>query len=388
MRHLTLATVSVITSLACIPAHAQEAAVSEDPWQLGAVLDLGYTTKDFELAGREKGLQLGHSDITLSGPLGRHFRAQLTGVLATHEEQLEKEIEEAFVETRGLPMGLHARVGRFASQIGYLNEQHPHNDDFIERPLQYRAFFGNHWNDDGVRLNLTLPISFYWVVGIEGFKGKKLVPEADRRVSGIGAFTLSTKLGGDWNASNSWQLGLSTVKSRRVGAVEEEEEAEHEDEGAHEHEHEHHHHHGAQFGGRRTWLVDATWKWAPQGNNRQEQLKLSIEGAKVTDINRFASSGDQHQALSLSAVWHFHPEWDIGGRLDRLWLTVPHGEHFHDKRLNEQSLMVAWKPFHGQSLRLQLTRQSGDLDVGDRSSNHIVQLQYVMSLGAHGAHAY
>ena len=50
-------------------------------------------------------------------------------------------------------------------------------DDFVERPLLYRAFLGGHWNDDGLRLNLTLPTATYWMVGAEAFRGRRLVAE-------------------------------------------------------------------------------------------------------------------------------------------------------------------------------------------------------------------
>jgi hypothetical protein len=82
------------------------------------------------------------------------------------------------VQTRSLPAGFQARLGRFSSQIGYLNEQHPHADDFVERPLLYRALLGGHWFDDGLRLNWTAPTPFYLMVGAEAFRGRQLVKEA------------------------------------------------------------------------------------------------------------------------------------------------------------------------------------------------------------------
>ena len=73
----------------------------------------------------------------------------------------EVELEEAWAQTRTLPAGFQVRAGRFSSQLGYLNEQHPHTDDFIERPLLYRAFLGGHYFDDGVRVNWTAPTDLY-----------------------------------------------------------------------------------------------------------------------------------------------------------------------------------------------------------------------------------
>jgi len=363
-------------------AHAQSTPTGEN-WRFGAVLDLATTSRALELGARDQGLQLGHSDLTASGPLGRHLRAQVTAVVATHDGEVETGIEEAWIETRTLPAGLSARAGRFASQIGYLNAQHPHADDFVERPLLYRAFLGGHWFDDGLRVNLTLPTGLYWMVGAEAFRGRKLLPEADSDVGGAGAFTLVTKIGGDIDPSNSWQLGLSYLKSRRIAALEEE----HEHDGEEGEDHAHHHHHGAEFGGEHLWLVDATWKWAPNGNNRERQLRVTLEAARVSGINAFATSGERHDAWSLAAVWRFDPNWEVGARVDQLRVSMPHDDHFHPGRLHEQAVMVAWKPSHMQSLRLQLSRQNGAVGF-EEPAKHSVALQYVLAFGAHGAHAY
>lgn len=383
MKPLTIAA----TLLTATAAQAQTAPASES-WQFGAVLDATATSRALELGTRDQGLQLGHSDLTAAGPIGRHLRAQITGVLETHDGQLESAFEEAWLETRTLPLGLTARVGRFASQIGYLNQQHPHADDFVERPLLYRAFLGGHWNDDGVRLNLTLPTRLYWMLGAEAFRGRRLIAETDEPVNGAGAFTLTSKLGGDFDRSNSWQLGLSYLKSRRIAALEAHEEHGEEEEAGHEEHDEHaHHDHGAAFGGRHTWMVDATWKWAPLGNNSDQQVRVTFEAAHISGINRFATSQDRHKAYALSAAWRFHPNWETGIRFDQLRVAMPHGDHFHDGRLNETALMLAWKPSHGQSLRLQVTTQ--DRAVGfEHPARRAVQLQYVVAFGAHGAHSY
>lgn len=369
---------------AIFSAQAQQSG-SVEQWQFGAVLDATSTSRNLELGARDKGLQLGHSDLTASGPLGRHLQAQITAVLATHEGKLEKSIEEAWLETRTLPLGMSARIGRFASQIGYLNQQHPHADDFVERPLLYRAFLGSHWNDDGLRLNLTLPTNLYWMMGAEAFRGHKLVAHADPAVSGAGAFTLATKIGGDLNRSHSWQVGLSYLKNRRIAALEEEHEEDIDHE--HEHDHAHEHAHGAQFGGKHMWLLDGTWKWAPDGNNQNQQVRVTVEAARVTDINRFATSGQKHDAIFLSAVWRFQPAWEVGARFDHLRVAMPHEDHFHEGRLKEQALMLVWKPSHRQSLRLQLSRQHGAVGF-ENAARRSLALQYVLAFGAHGAHAY
>ncbi|MDB5749809.1 MAG: hypothetical protein JWP65_230 [Ramlibacter sp.] len=365
---------------------ASAAATAQSPftgWQAGAVVDLSATERAIALGRREPGVALGHSDVSVFGPLGPHLRAHASVSVHGKAQRLELEPEQAWVETRSLPAGLQLRAGRFASQIGYLNEQHPHADDFVERPLLYRAFLGNHWNDDGVRLNWTAPTDLYLRLGVEAFRGRRLVPDAasSRRP---GALVLSGRTGGDLGTSQSWQAGLSLLHNRREAAVEAGHEGEEEDE--HEEHAGHDHAHGAAFSGRRMWLGEMAWKWAPQGNNPQQQVRVSYEHALVRGLNRFAGRSDQHQAGYLSMVWRFAPEWEAGARADVLRVRAPHEGHFENERLRETALMLAYKPTHAQVLRLQLTRQRSP--AGFEGATHAMQIQYVLNFGSHAAHAF
>jgi hypothetical protein len=345
----------------------------EHGWEFGAVLDAGMTSKPLAVGTRDQGLQLGHSDLSVSGPLGKNFQAQLTATFETEGGELQKTIEEAWLETKALPYGLQVRGGRFASQIGYLNQQHPHADDFVERPLLYRAFFGGHLNDDGLRLNWTAPTDLYLMLGIEGFHGKRFIADVVNIPGQVGMTTLVAKMGDDLSRSQSWQLGLSHIRNEREALVEEHVEGE-----AHAHAH------GAQYTGGKTWMMDATWKWAPNGNNRDQQVRVTFETAWVYAHNSDAA-GDMHHAHALALAWRLNPNWEVGARTDWLRVNAPDDE----SRLCEYALMLAWKPSHMQTLRLQYTTQRGATgDAFLNASKDSVQLQYVLSFGAHGAHSF
>ena len=380
----------VVALLACTALSATATAQSTTPaqgWQAGVVLDAAATSRALELGARDKGLGLGHSDLLVRGALNQYISAEATVGFHTEDKKLEKHVEGAWLQTRSLPAGLQLRAGRFASQIGYLNEVHPHADDFTERPLLYRGLLGGHWYDDGIRLNWTAPTPFYLRVGAEVFTGKKLVPKSTSD-SKSRATTLSMKVGNDISASSSWQWGLSHVNNQREAGV-----AAHE-EGATGHDHSH----AASFTGKRMWLSDLVWKWSPSGNNRNQQLRLNWEYAQVGSINRYATSSMRHRASSLGATWKFSPSWEVGMRSD--WLRVHQAESdegevlFAAGRLKENALMLAYKPTHMQTLRLQVTQQRGRgaNDEGElifaNPARRSIQLQYVIGFGAHGAHAY
>lgn len=363
-------------------ASAQTAAAD---WQVGAVVDLSAASRELALGQRPKGLGLGHSDLSTYGPLGRHLEARFTGAVHSADRKVEGELEEAWLQTRSLPAGLQLRAGRFSSQLGYLNEQHQHSDDFVERPLLYRAFLGGHWFDDGLRLNWTAPTDLYLRLGAEVFRGKQLVREA-ASARRPGAVVLSAKAGGDLGTSQSWQAGLSLLHNRREAAVEVHAEEEGEEAGEEHGADEHGHAHGAAFSGRRMWIGELAWKWAPEGNNARQQVRVAYEIAQVRGLNRFAGSGDRHTAQYLSAVWRFAPTWEVGARHDLLRVRIPHEDHFDNGRLRESALMLAWKPSHAQTLRVQFTRQRNG--AGFEQATRALQLQYVLSFGAHAAHSF
>ncbi len=376
-----------------------------DAWELGAVLDVAHSSREQALGAREQGLQLGHSDLSAAGPLGAWLRGRVSAGFATHGGRLEHGIEEAYAETTGLPGGLQLRGGRFASQIGRLNEQHPHADDFVERPLAYRAFLGGHWNDDGLRLNWTAPTPFYLMLGMEALHGRRLVEEAASRSGRVGVRSFTLKTGADVGREHAWQLGLSYVNNRREAAVaglhhghdddDHDDHDDHDEDHGHgdhgdagdDHAHAHHHHHGAAFSGRRSWWVDLSWKWSPGGNPREQQLRVAVDAARITGINRYAGAGEHHDALGLSVVWRWAPQWEVGARSERLRVSEPHGDHFHAARLREHAVMLAYKPSHLQALRLQWTTQRKAAGFDD-AARRSVQVQYVLGFGAHPAHAF
>ena len=370
---------AAFTTLLAATATAALAQQTPAGWQAGAVLDISAGSRPLALGQRDKGLGLGHSDVNVSGPLGRHFEAQATAVAHTRDRKLEVELEEAWVQSRTLPAGMQVRAGRFASQLGYLNEQHPHTDDFVERPLLHRAFLGGHWTDDGLRINWTAPTDLYARLGLEIFRGRRLVEEA-ASARRPGAMVLSGRIGGDIGASQSWQAGLSLLHNRRQAAVETHAEEEEEEGTEHEagHEEGHTHGHGAAFSGRRMWLAELAWKWSPQGNNRQQQVRVTYEHAVI--------SGARHHASYLGVVWRFAPAWETGVRYDVLRVRQQHEDHFDDGRLREASLMLAYKPTHAQTVRVQYTRQQDR--GGFPGANHSVQLQYILNFGRHAAHSF
>lgn len=342
---------------------------------ISVVLDGYYKQNATALSHRDEGFGLGHTELSLSAPIDDLFAGRLTAVLEEHHGETEVALEEAYLQTTGMPWNLSIRGGRFLSQVGYLNSRHMHEDNFVERPAAYRALLGSHYFDDGLRVNLLMPTPFFWQIGAEAFNGNRLT-EGDED---IGVYTVNTRFGGDIGVSQSWQAGLSYLNNRQVHG-------DHDGDHDHDHDHDHgdhDHSHAAAYTGENLYIADLVWKWSPNGNTRQQQLTLSGEYLYADELNEHARSSDYHQGWYTSAVYRFIPQWSVGARYGRVDLKEAHGDHFHDQQLKETDLMLAWSRSHFSTLRLQYTHQSAH---GFEDADNTVTLQYVMTFGAHGAH--
>ena len=365
---------------------------------ISAVLDGYYQTGDRPMAEREEGFGLGETELALSANIDDNFYGKVTTVIESADGETELNLEEAFIQTLALPSGLSARAGRFLSDIGYLNNQHKHTDSFTERPAAYRAFLGNHYFDDGIRLSYVAPTDLYWTMGVEAFSGDSLRAadeHGDRDFDDVGVFTALTKIGGDIGIESSWQLGLSYLRNENGLAYAEEHEGE-------EEETEEEHSHSASYTGENTYIADFVYKWAPNGNYKYQNLTVSGEYFRVADIfgeepghvdgiddmdDHEISDDDYHEGWYLSSVYQFSPSWSAGVRYGQVDTYEIHEDHLDPQKLKETEVSLAWHSSHFTAVRFQFTHQDGTNFDGVEDDN-IFTLQYVMTLGAHGAHQF
>ena len=350
--------------------------------EVGVLLDVYHKSDETALNGRTEGFGSSHSELSLSQDLGDVATAQMTWVGEWNEEGSDLELEEAYLQSMSLPGNISLTAGRFLADIGYLNANHSHSDNFSERPLMYKAFLGGHYYDDGVSASMILPTDRYWRVSAGAFGGDELGEE--HSVNTVGTWTLSTEFGDDFGNNSSWQAGVSYLKNRTQEAGHHDEEEEHED----EHDHEgHSHSHGAEYQGENLYLADIVWKWAPQGNNRKQQVKIAAEYAYVDDL--YEAEVDHYTGWYLSGVYQFAEEWSAGIRHGQVKLAHEHeheGEHeWEDSELNETSVMLSWQPTHTQRLRLEYRHQDAKNMEGE---DNAITLQYQIGFGAHAAHGF
>lgn len=351
----------------------------------------GFVPAGDEVGPGERGFGLGESEMTLSANIDPLFYGQATFAMTPENEV---EVEEAFVRST-LPAGLSTRFGRFFSSVGYLNQQHSHAWDFIDVPLVYSAMFGGQYQNDGAEFRWLAPTDTFLEFGVE-LGGGDNFPGADAG-NGVGSWTLFAATGGDIGASHSWKAGLAWLGADASDRGYEEPDREVEDVL----------NPSAFTGDSDTWSAQAVWKWAPQGNSHERNLKLQAEyfareeSGSLTQVNAARGEGvmdyrGESQGWYAQGVYQFMPSWRIGLRYDRLdsgdarlrsvdgvlrpadFPTLAAGEP------ERGSLMLDWSPTEFSRLRLQYARDQSRDSVDDDQ----LYLQYLMSLGAHGAHAF
>lgn len=358
--------------------------------------------------GYRNGLHTGHIEAVVSGNINDKLAARITvGMQETEDEGLEIELEEAFVETQGLGKGFTLKGGRFFTDVGYLSSKHNHEWDFADSPLIYRGMFGAHPNFDGAQLSFVAPTDIYLELGAELFKGDKF--PAGNSDNAIGAGSVFAKIGGDFNLSNSWQLGIGhwradDINGRTGDSHGHDEEHEHEDEGESM---------GSfteGFSGKsHINTVNAVYKWAPNGNSKERNFKLQAEyfqrsekgefGVEVDEVDTILNYDGKQDGFYIQGTYQFRPHWRVGLRHDRLdsnnMFNLSTGAAANEEQIDatglsseghtpkRNSIMIDYTPREYSRLRLQFNE-----DKTTEETDRQLILQYTHSFGSHGAHGF
>jgi len=345
--------------------------------------------KQFKIAGFplggeagpvSEGLGVGETEIDLSANVDDKFTAWLTLPVTVKNSGASIDIEEAWIETTAMPAGFAARFGRMFSGIGYLNSRHSHTWDFIDQPLPYQAFLGDQYLDDGLQIRWLAPTDLYLELGAEIMRGSNY-PADGATESGFGTRSVYAHAGGDVGASSSWLAGLSYLHAGSAARASGDADS-------------------LLFFTGNTDLViaDFIWKWAPQGNWRQKNFKLQSEFLwrqergdyrlpPATGV-RLPYDNDQY-GWYIQAIYQPFQRWRFGARYDMLSADNP-GPLFAGTDLQPLgrdpkrfSIMTDWSNSEFSRLRFQYTHDESGLLKNDQWG-----LQYIYSIGAHGAHTF
>jgi hypothetical protein len=345
----------------------------------------GFAPSGGEVGPPRRGFSLAESELWFGGSIDPYFRGQLVAALTPEDEV---EVEEAFFQTLALGGGLTLKGGRFLSGIGYLNEIHQHAFDFQDTALPYKAFLGGRLNDDGVQAKWVAPTAFLLELGAEAGRGRSF-PATDPNKNSAGAWSAFAHVGGD-----IWRAGLSYLRVKPSDRAFEDVDSL---DGATTQ---------SFTGESKLWIADFVAKWRDfklQGEyfRRKEDGELSFDDSggsalfgPLTDSYKSEQSG-----WYLQAVYRFLPQWRVGYRYDQL----DHGDVSNgivdnglgpaaadmpllmtDYNPKRNTVMVDWSPTEFSRVRVQYAQDKSRVGVTDDQ----FLVQYIMSLGAHGAHKF
>jgi len=358
---------------------------SEDPGERGVT---GYIPAgEFDLG--ERGFSLDESEITVSANVDHLFYAQATFAL----EDGGIEVEEAYALTPALGHGLTLKFGRFFSGIGYENQLHPHARDFLDPALPQNVLLGGNFAMDALQVKWIAPLPVLVELGTEiGMPAEFPFEDTDSSKNGITGGTLFANVGGDIGLSHSYRFGGWYLRAEnRVEDVSILDLDERFDTGTST----------LSDGHTKMWGLNFVYKWAPDGNPQYRNFKFvaewyerRLDGELITDLGGPTDSGSFEAKQSgwyLQGVFQFLPQWRMGLRYDQL------DEGSYDLASNLDGLvepadftprrwsaMLDWNPSEYSRIRLQYTQDKTQEGLTDDQ----IFLQYIFSLGAHGAHKF
>ncbi len=86
-------------------------------------------------------------------------------------------VEEGYITLHSLPFELQAKVGKFRSDFGRVNTQHPHARPYADNPLVITNYFGDALNENGVSVSKLIanPWDIYSELTVEATNGENTV---------------------------------------------------------------------------------------------------------------------------------------------------------------------------------------------------------------------
>jgi len=356
-------------------------------------------------AAIERGFNLRETEIAFSSTVSPYFDAHL--YLAVDSGGGVK-LEQAYFDTRALPAGLKLRGGKFFSGIGYLNEKHPHEWDFVDQNLPYRTLLGEHGlNDVGLQLTWR-PRNGRWhtLLGTEFMQGREhhFVTggmELPHDVEGIGhgemapgkagprLITGFAKFAPDLGENHALQFGLSHAHGRQLQEVHDHRA---EDPAAKVH--------GLQGTGA-LWGADLVYKFdAPSAYGvgdftlaaeylwQRKDLAVAYHQTNAAVIG--APRKYTQDGAYVQGVYGFAPHWQLGLRYDVTGLTnqLDRGTSVREWGKSERWSIALTRHLTEHS-RIRLQGSTANLwGDGNKARVNQVFLQYQHSLGSHGAHKF
>jgi len=352
----------------------------------------GFIPGGDEIGPGNRSFNLGESELTVSANIDPYFSGFFV-MAVTPENGVE--VEEGYVQNAGFVPGVTVKFGRFLSGFGYLNELHAHAWDFVDAPLVHQAFFGGQLKEDGLQARWLAPTPVFLEFGLETGRGAKF-PGSERDKNGVNSGMVFAHVGDDVGISNSYRFGASY----RVTHAQDRPYDDFDSSGTTLVT-------NAFSGDSQMWGVDFVWKWAPNGNTVDRNFKFQAEymhrdedGSLTFDTGDallLGSPSDTYKSKQsgwyVQGAYQFIARWRVGLRYEELnsgipdfgaSLTAAEFPRLAENDPKRTTAMIDFSPSEFSRFRLQFARDEARFNEADNQ----VFLQYIVSLGVHGAHKF
>ena len=340
---------------------------------------------------QQRGFNARNAEISIDGAVDPYFEGFANIVLKLdNNNETEIELEEAFLQTTGLPFGLQLKGGQFFDAFGRINSTHPHTWEFADSPLVNGRLLGpDGLRGVGAQISWTIPVPWYSQVlfavqngrggtgysfrnpGDDGvFYGRMTI---DREQSALRDFVYVPRWENSFNLSDT-----QTILVGVSGAFGSNDTGPHSD--------------TQIYGG------DLLYKWKsaraeggfPFVKWQTEAMYRRFEaGLGLNDFFPVAETFDDWGMYS-QLLWGFKKGWVVGVRGDYL--------HMEDSLFTDDltrqtrsriSADLTWYPTEFSKLRLQYNHDSLEENefLAARDVDSIF-FQFEFILGAHGAHKF
>ncbi|MCG5525383.1 TonB-dependent receptor [Ectothiorhodospira haloalkaliphila] len=351
----------------------------------------------------DEGFNLREIELAFSASVDNYFDAFV--MLALDEHDIE--VEEAYATTRNLPAGLQIKAGKFLSDIGYINSQHPHDWAFVDRPLVNEFLFGDHGlQETGVQLTWMPATQTYTRFGIEllqgetsgiaNYEGSKGSINGQRRIlkdsSGPRLVTAFAKFGPDLGFDHAAQFGISGGYASTFQKSDEHS-TRHEDwdgtawfaglDGVYKYDA------GRSFG-HGDWTLQGEYFYREIDVDRRDVNFEADGNGPAGFVRNEQSFKNKQDGLYLQAIHGIAPRWQAGFRAEALGLTndIGRGDGESFGTSYRYAGNVTFRPTEFSMLRGQVNRSDFATEDGDDGDGWSFMLQFQMALGVHGAHEF
>ncbi|MCX5908952.1 MAG: hypothetical protein NTY64_17695 [Deltaproteobacteria bacterium] len=319
-----------------------------------------------------EGFNLRAAELAFFAPVDPYFNLYAT--LPVTENGIE--LEEAYFVTTSLPAGFQVKGGKFKSGFGRFNAFHPHAWDFVDAPLPYKLFFGGEGEgliEKGAQLTYLPDLPIYTILGAEVLQGNNDTLFGPDARNGPHAYTGFAKSSLDFGGSHSILFGGSAVggKTRtssfapdtdlRADTV--------------------------------LYGLEFTYKWRPSRWRsfilQSEYLYRHQTGDLTDTVALTTDSLKRNQdGFYVQGLYQIN-RWRIGARFDRLAIfedeVIRAGEKInYSGQPYRATGALEFNPTEFSRVRLQYNYDKSD----PNRANQEILLQFILAVGAHGAHAY